>query len=151
MYVLLTRPDAWGNGAIFSIVMSALVTGYTSAMIAFDKDVDAQSRKNQPKFYGYIPDENGLRNWCFVYMTIISTLHNLSRSVGCALLAALGGETIVLSFICGEIMLFLVWKIVRSDIMCWFKAEGPLGVLLSVFIKVVVKIVVDFSGCLQFR
>ena len=52
MYVLLTRPDAWGKGAIFSIVMSALVTGCCSAMIAFDKDVDAKSRKNQPKCYG---------------------------------------------------------------------------------------------------
>ena len=35
-----------------AIGISALTTGFASAMIAYDKDVDAKGRKNQPKFYG---------------------------------------------------------------------------------------------------
>ena len=38
--------------AVISIAISALSTGFTSAKIALDKDLDTQGRKNQPKFYG---------------------------------------------------------------------------------------------------
>jgi len=52
LYVWLTNPNDAGSFALLSIAISALTTGYTSAMIAFDMDVDADHRKNQPKFYG---------------------------------------------------------------------------------------------------
>ena len=120
-------------------------------MIAYDKDVDAKGRKNQPKFYGYIPDNNGLRRRCFMLMTMMSACHNLSRSFGCALLAASGGTTMVLSFVGGEMMLYLVWKVCRRDFMAWFPVEGALGALLSLVYRVVVKVIADFSGCLLFR
>ena len=84
-------------------------------------------------------------------MTVMSTCHNLSRSVGCALLAASGGTTMVLSFFGGEMMLYLVWKVVRSDFIAWFPVDGPLGVVLSLLYRVVVKVIADFSGCLHFR
>jgi len=35
-----------------SILISALTTGYTSAMLSFDFDIDVERMKNQPKFYG---------------------------------------------------------------------------------------------------
>ena len=38
--------------AVISIAISALSTGFTSAKIALDKDLDVEGRKNQPKFYG---------------------------------------------------------------------------------------------------
>ena len=84
-------------------------------------------------------------------MTLISACHNLSRSVGCALLAAWGGELMVLSVVGGEITLFLVWKILRKDFLYWVPIEGPLSVLVSLVERVLVKVVTDFSGCLQFR
>ena len=84
-------------------------------------------------------------------MTLMSVCHNLSRSVGCALLVASEGTTLVLSFVGGEIMLYLVWKVFRLDFMAWFPGDGPLGVFLSLVYRVVVKVIADFSGCLQFR
>ena len=119
-------------------------------MIAYDKDVDANGRKNQPKFYGYIPDDHGLRSRCFILMTVMSTCHNLSRSVCCALLAVLG-EKMVLSLFGAEMLLYLVWKVVRSDFMAWFQVEGWFGVLLSLVYRIFVKVIVDYSGCLHFR
>ena len=83
-------------------------------------------------------------------MTMMSTCHNLSRSVGCALLAALG-EDMVLSFFGGEMLLYLAWKLFRSDFMAWFQVEGSLGLFLSLVYRVFVKVIVDFSGCLHFR
>ena len=50
--IVMTKTGFSGAGPIVSIGISALTTGFASAMIAFDKDVDAKGRKNQPKFYG---------------------------------------------------------------------------------------------------
>ena len=151
IFVLLTKTGVSGAGPLVSIGISALTTGFASAIIAFDKDVDAQGRKINPKFYGYIPDDHGLRSRCFLLMMMMSACHNLSRSVGCALLVASGGTTMVLSCVGGEIMLYLVWKVVRSDFMSWFPVEGSLGLFLSLVHRVFVKVIVDFSGCLHFR
>ena len=99
---------------------------------------------------GYIPDNHGLRSRCFVLMTTMSTLHNLNRSIGCALLVA-SDETLLLSFAGGEMMLYLVWKVFRKDFMYWFRVEGFLGAIGSFLIRVIAKVIVDFSGCLQLR
>ena len=135
-----------------SIGISTLTTGFASAMIAYDKDVDAQGRKNQPKFYGYIPDDHGLRSRCFMLMTLISTCHNLSRSIGCALLlaASRGGGT-MLYFVIGELLLYLAWKLARKDLLYWVQVEGAFGILVSLLSRVLVKVIVDFCGCLHFR
>jgi len=50
--VWLINPDEAGTYALLSIAVCTLTTGYTSAMIAFDLDIDVPHRRNQPKFYG---------------------------------------------------------------------------------------------------
>jgi len=57
IYVWLLNPDDTGTYALLSIAVSALTTGYSTAMIAFDMDVDVPRRKAQPQFYGYIRTE----------------------------------------------------------------------------------------------
>ena len=152
VYVLLTSSgNTLGKGALFSIVISTLTTGFTSALMSFDKDVDVDCRTFFPEFYGYIPDNNGTRGRCFLLMTLISSLHTLSRSVGCSLLAASGGASLVLPFIGGEMLLYFSWKAVRGDFMYWIRVEGALGLLMTFFFRFGIKIIVDFTGCLQFR
>jgi len=115
LYVWINNPHLAGSYALVSIGISALTTGYTSAMIAFDMDVDNPHRKNQPKFYGYIPDDHDLRGRCFSLITCISAVHNVSRSVGCALLASSGEKMTTLYFVGGEIAFYLIYKVVRRD------------------------------------
>jgi len=55
LYVWLNSPEQVGTLALTSIAISAMTTGFTSAMIAFDMDVDIPHGKVQPKFYGYLP------------------------------------------------------------------------------------------------
>ena len=90
-----------------SIGISALTTGFASAMISFDLDVDVKKRKNIPEFYGYIPDDNSKRGRCFTLMTLISALHNVSRSVGCAMLAATN-KSLLIYILVGEMILYIV-------------------------------------------
>ena len=84
-------------------------------------------------------------------MILISALHNLSRSVGYALLAATTGKAVAMYIIGGEMLLFLAWKLLRWDFLYWVKVEGALGVILSFFVRILVKVIVDFTGCLHFR
>ena len=150
LYVWLTNPGEAGTYALPSIIISALTTGFTSAMMAYDMDVDVPHRQNQPKFYGYIPDDNGLRSRCFVLMTLISALQNLNRGVGCAL-AATGGKFLSIFFIGGEIVLYLIYKKARGDFFCFYRIEGLLAIFVSLIQRILVKVISDFSGCLHFR
>ena len=84
-------------------------------------------------------------------MTLISALHNLSRSVGCALLLASSGKTRLVYFVGGEILLFLGWKIFRGDFLYWVQVEGFFGVVVSFVVRVIVKVIADFTGCLLLR
>jgi len=54
---LISSSDQVGSFALLSITASCLTTGFASAMISFDLDVDVTRRKTQPRFYGYIPGE----------------------------------------------------------------------------------------------
>ena len=147
LYVWLLAPEKAGTYALVSIGISCLTTGFASAMIAFDVDVDVPHRKSQPKFYGYIPNDNSLRGRCFILMTLMSSLHNLSRSLGCALLAVSDASKALL-FVGGEIGLYLIFKILRQDFHYWPRGEH---LVASFFVRIIVKVIVDFTGCLQFR
>jgi len=115
-WVFIGNSEQVGNFAALSILISALTTGYSSAMIAFDMDVDLSNRKKQPKFYGYVPDDHGARGRTFMLMTAISAILNLSLSVGCALFA-LTDMDLLLTFVGGEFAVLLAVKILRGDFM----------------------------------
>ena len=51
---------------VVSILISALTTGYSSAMISYDMDVSVANRKEVPLFYGYIKDSNTERIITFI-------------------------------------------------------------------------------------
>jgi len=83
-------------------------------------------------------------------MTLISTLHNLSRSVGVALLAATSPVT-ASYLIGGEMILYLLFKMVRGDFYNWDRLDDALAFSLSLVERLVVKVIVDFSGYLHMR
>ena len=152
IYVVLRNPEEVGIGALVSIAISALTTGFTSALISFDSDIDVAGRKVNPTFNGYIPDDHATRGRCFFLLTIMSALHNLSRSVGCALLAASSsGKMTLVYFVVGEVIFYLLLKITRRDFFYWVRVEGFLALVLAFFNRILIKIIVDFSGCLHMR
>ena len=151
-FVYISNPDQAGDFALISIIVSSLVTGFTSAMIAFDMDVDIPHRENQPQMYGFVPDADKLRGRCFALLTAIGTLHSLSRCVGCAIIVAGAGKTELAAILVGEMTIYLLYKIARRDFMYYPRIEGRLaGVTVSFLVRVMSKIVSDFSGCVHFR
>ena len=119
-------------------------------MIAYDIDTDQPHRVVQPKFYGYIKDGHNQRVRTFLLMTFISTLHNLSRSIGYAILAV-EDKMLAVKFYVVEVGGYLVYKIARRDFWYWVRVEGAMAVVLALSERVFVKTITDFTGCVHFR
>ena len=118
------------------------MTGLTSAMMAYDVDTDKKQRQKNQKFFGYIKD--GRKGWTFLLMTLISTIHNLSRSLGYAILAVVD-LNLALRFFVGEVGAFLLYKLLRRDFYFWVRLEGVLSVIVAFGVRTFVKIVTDFT------
>jgi hypothetical protein len=83
-------------------------------------------------------------------MIINGALLLLVRSVSMALLAMVGGQW-VLAYLVGDMGLYFVYKILRRDLWHWIPLEGAASVVESVLERLVVKVLVDFTGVIQFR
>jgi len=64
-YVFINSPKTT-SFLVISILISALTTGFSSAMISYDMDVSVANRKEVPLFYGYIKDSNTERMVTFI-------------------------------------------------------------------------------------
>jgi hypothetical protein len=83
-------------------------------------------------------------------MIINGALLLLARSVSMALLAMVGGRW-VLVYLASDMGLYFVYKILRRDLWHWIPLEGAASVVESVLERLVVKVLVDFTGVIQFR
>jgi len=144
-YVLLLNPNLGSSsGAIISIGISAFMTGLTSAMIAYDYDTDLPHRANQPRFYGYIKNGSEQRGRIFFLMTMISSLHSLSRSLGYAILAVVD-VNLALKFFVGEVGAYFLYKLLKRDFYYWLRLEGVLSVIISLLERTLTKVMTDFT------
>ena len=146
----MQQNEAIGRAEVASVVVSALTTGYSSATISYDYDTDPVKRKETPDFYGYIPDEGGVRTLLLVCMTVNSALLLLMRSFSAAMLMQVR-KRYVIYYMTIDHSIYVGIKLLRGDFYYWFPIDGVMGLLVSFFIRVFAKIVVDFVGVLQFR
>ncbi|GMI28241.1 hypothetical protein TeGR_g4461, partial [Tetraparma gracilis] len=135
---------------IYIIIVSALTTGFGAAVMSFDYDVNPKRRRDEPNFYGYIPDAASSRTLTFFCMIVNGALLLLVRSVSMALLAMVGGQW-VLVYLVSDVSLYFTYKILRGDLWHWVPLEGAASIVQSVLERLVVKVLVDFTGVIQFR
>jgi hypothetical protein len=138
------------TSSIISLLISALSTGYSSATITWDYDTETQGRRELPEFYGMIPD--GPRgNVVFLCMILSSAMLLLVRSLSYAMLM-LVSPAYVLYYQTGDFVIFFCQKVIRRDFHNFFHVDGVSGfILFDVLIQVIWKVVVDFTGLVQFR
>jgi len=84
-------------------------------------------------------------------MTLMSALHNLSRSFGFALLALSDTHSIVWMFVGGEICLYFLFKIVRRDFYSFLPFTGGVAIIVALLHRLGSKVIVDFCGCIHWR
>ena len=71
-------------------------------------------RKKIPEYYGYIGDTPFLRWATFIVMILLASLHNLSKTIGIALLMVVSTQVTML-VLAGEMVMFHLVKLMRRD------------------------------------
>jgi len=111
--------------------------------------VDPQKRRATPDFYGYIPD-GGSRTVIFGCMMLNSALLLLIRGLSAAMLMVVNKRYFV-GYMAGDMALYLLQKVLRGDFHYWLPVDGAFGLFMSLMVRVIVKILTDFTGVIQFR
>ena len=145
VYVYITSPKKTAFHLV-SILISTMTTAFGSAMVSYDLDVSVSNRKKNPEFYGYVKDTNLERSSTFVVMILLAAFHNLSRTIGTALLFAVSGSTTFV-FLGAEMVVYLGVKVLMNDFVMWIPGlEGVLKNIVAFIVQTIVKVVVDFTG-----
>jgi len=148
-YVILRGSDRSGM-AVASVLISALASGWASATLSYDFDTDPVRRKESPAFYGYVPDKKISRTKLLMCMALNSASLLLARSLSMSLLL-LVKKIYFLMYMSGDMALYLLYKVAREDFHYWMPVDGVAGLLVSLLMRVGVKLVSDFTGLIHCR
>jgi hypothetical protein len=132
----------WATAAVVSVGLSCVSTAFIASTLVYDYDTDPTRRKRNPEFYGYIPDTTGKRASVFALLFLYHTAWSLSKTFSMAVLAVTNWVWLVvylLSDHCGLIL----YKLARADLIWWVPG---IGWPVSMLARIVVKVVVDFTG-----
>ena len=78
-------------------------------------------------------------------MTVMSALDILVKGFSVVLMGMLGAEWAV-TFIAADVGIFLAVKIARGDFYYWIPIEGWASVVFSFFVRIFIKVIVDFTS-----
>ena len=133
-----------------SLIISALTTGFTSASLSYDWDVDPFKRNENPKFYGYVPYTSRKKTIVFTCLFFTSALMLLCKATVLVLLGLIDANYAYLYFFV-DIAIYILYKVLRSDFMYWLPVYGILGAVISTITRVIVKVITDFTSNVHFR
>ena len=136
--------------ALASIIISAMTTSFVGTSFSFDFDTAPHRRNNNPNYYGYILNDPTSRMFTFLAMFAITLTHVLMKTLATALLMIVNSSWLLMMMV-GDISIFMFMKIVRRDIRWWIRLDGALGLIVSVLIRFVEKLLVDFTCCFHYR
>jgi hypothetical protein len=150
LMAIATNVGEVADATLVSLSVSALTTGYASATISYDWDTDPVKREQVPDFYGYVPANPTKRSIIFVSMTLFSACMLVMRCMTIVVLGLLGGRWVSL-YIGADLGLYLLVKILRGDFWYWMPLGGNAEIVSSIFCRVLVKVVTDFTSIVHFR
>jgi len=79
-------------------------------------------------------------------MYVVSFCQLLGKSLEMAILFQIGGKTLAVSVLGGEMVIFLIYKVVRRDFRYWLPLPQGTSLATSLIERVVIKVVHDFTG-----
>ena len=138
------------RAAWISLFVSALSTGFVGSSISYDYDTDPLKRKQGPEFYGYVPNKARYRTLVFCSMILFSSGMLLIRCMTIVLLGLIGMRWVLL-YLSLDLGLYFIFKAARQDFWYWLPVGGHMEIINSIFARVVVKGINDFTSIIQFR
>ena len=134
--------------AMFSLATSIVTIAYTATAISYDMDTSVKNRRQSPKLWGMIPDEG--RGFVFFLIVMTATFQVVAKVFSTALLATTNASWLLL-WLSGDMSLFFLYKICRSDLLYFTPGDGALKYITAFLERFVIKTLVDFTGLLIFR
>jgi len=136
------------GAAMFSIAISVISMGYSSAIISMDYDTDPAKRLISPSFYGDCPDTNRLQ--VMILMVIMTASHVFMKVLAYSLILNLSIIWFMIYYV-GDMNLYFFFKMLRGDFRYRLRLEGLFSWIVTVLIRTVIKCIVDFTLIVQFR
>jgi len=84
-------------------------------------------------------------------MYLLSFCQLLGKSLEMAILFQVGGKTLAASVLGGEMVAYLLYKVVRGDYRYWLPMPRGTSLVVSLIMRVTVKVTCDFTGFLHAR
>jgi hypothetical protein len=122
----------------------------TPTVHSYDFDTDPNNRRENPDFFGFIPDDGTTRTILLILLTVNSAALLLIRSFSGALLFAMDPSYLGQYWL-GDVAIYLAQKVARGDFWYFVPIEGLAGFVVSLVQRIVIKTITDYSGVLQFR
>lgn len=148
LFVYLKRGDK-KTFPLVSILMSMLSTTYTMSVAFYEKDTDPKSIKDNPEFWGLIPSD-GRRVPVFLLIMNTSLMQVVSKTSSIVLLWSISGLLVVLYFVI-DYGIFFGIKFYLNDFLYWVPIEGNSKYVVSFIMRIMGKLIVDFTGYLTNR
>ena len=105
---------------------------------AADLDTSPKKRRETPEFYGYIPATG--RGLIFFLMMVNSTAQFLAKIISMALLGAVS-KTWAFGYVVGDIVLFLLYTLVRNDFFYFVPIQSYIGSIgFSILVRIMEKV-----------
>ena len=136
--------------SLASIVVSVATIANIVTVMAFDFDLNPAARAHTPKFYGYIPNRLMKRMMVFGTMFAFSAFHVSVRFIGVTILA-IARPYLVGVFVGGDMLCFLLFKLVRDDLRYWIKLPNFASWPISIIARLLNKLLVDFTALVHLR
>jgi hypothetical protein len=143
MHAFIQSPNR-STAAFGSIIISAMTTGFGSALVSYDSDTSPKRRRQTPDFYGFVPPTG--RGLIFFLMVMNSIAQFLAKIMAIGLLGAVSKTWVVL-YMVGDIGLFLLYTIARNDFLYYIPVQSFVGSLAVSFLtRTLIKVRAEHWG-----
>ena len=149
--VAFIRKSELNTVVVLSLLISACFTSESVSYMSYIKDANSQDRRVAGMFFGFVAS-HGLRvpltRMCMFGMSFVQLL---SRCMTVSILIEIDLQIFAL-FVSVEVCAYLLYKTLRGNFRYHLNfSSNMLSLLMSLIIRVMVKMVSDFTGMVYFR
>ena len=112
------------------------------------KQLSFYSLSFQPNFYGYFPDSGRL--FVMFLMISMSASHVLLKVIGCSLMLRMN-QTWFIIYMASDQSMYFLYKLLRGDWRYGLRLPGMVSWIVSMFVRVMIKTIVDFTLIIHYR
>ena len=134
-------------GPVVSVMISWVVTAHKVASLSIRLDANPHKRWLDPWLYGFVPNNGARRTLTRSALFALSLAHVTARTSAVALLYLTEPKWLA-GYWCIDILLFLLYKVARYDIISWVPGAG---VIVSLIYRIGCKLMSDLTGWVHLR